>query len=68
MICFYWINFTNQCDFFLHFNYPKDIVDLSALDITGAQFYCEGPMDFTSSELPNSCELDYDNSVAYGVY
>ena len=47
---------------------PTDIVDLSVLDIPGAQFYWEGPMNFASLESSNSFELDYDNSGAYSVY
>ena len=47
---------------------PKDIVDVSVSEIAGAEFYWEGPMDFTSSEPSNSFELDYDNSGLYSVY
>jgi gliding motility-associated-like protein len=47
---------------------PKDMVDVSVLDIPGAQFYWVGPMGFTSSELSNAFELDYDNSGTYSIY
>ena len=47
---------------------PRDIIDLSVEDISGAEFYWEGPMEYESQDLVNAFELDDSNSGLYSVY
>jgi len=47
---------------------PRDIIDLSVEDISGAEFYWAGPMEYESQDLVNAFELDDSNSGLYSVY
>lgn len=47
---------------------PQDIIDLSVEDVSGAEFYWAGPMDYESQDVVNAFELDNSNSGLYSVY
>ena len=47
---------------------PSDIIDLSVEDVSGAEFYWAGPMEYESQDLVNAFELDDSNSGLYSVY
>lgn len=47
---------------------PKDVVELYVNDIPNAEFFWNGPLNYESSEVNNSFELDIDNEGTYSVY
>ena len=47
---------------------PKDVVELYVNDIPNAEFFWNGPLNYESSEVNNSFELDLDNEGTYSVY
>ena len=47
---------------------PKDVVELHVNDIPNAEFFWNGPLNYESSEINNSFELDIDNEGTYSVY
>lgn len=47
---------------------PLDIVELSVVDISNAQFHWIGPMGYESEDVTNEFELGFDNSGTYSAY
>ena len=47
---------------------PRDIVDLTVEDVSGAEFYWAGPMEYESQDVENAFELDDSNVGIYSVY